>query len=67
MNPRIEAAGITHRGTVREGNEDCIAIGFWTSQETMEAARQARHATSSTVLGPFHVVESPARELGDSG
>ena len=27
MNPRIEATGITHRGTVREGNEDCIAIG----------------------------------------
>ena len=34
-----EAAGITHRGTVRENNEDCIAIGYWTSQETMEKAR----------------------------
>lgn len=43
MNPRIEAAGITHRGTVRDGNEDCIAIGFWTSQETMEAARTFEH------------------------
>ena len=39
MTLQIEAAGITHRGTVRENNEDCIAIGYWTSQETMEAAR----------------------------
>jgi len=39
----IEAAGITHRGTVREGNEDCIAVGFWSSQETMEAARRFEH------------------------
>jgi serine/threonine protein phosphatase PrpC len=35
----IEAAGITHRGTARENNEDCIAIGYWLSQETMELAR----------------------------
>ena len=35
----IKAAGVTHRGTVRDGNEDCLAIGFWVSQDTMEAAR----------------------------
>jgi hydroxyquinol 1,2-dioxygenase len=34
--------------------------------ETMEAARQAQDATASTVLGPFHVVASPERALGDS-
>src|SRR3954447_12784108 len=34
--------------------------------ETMEAARRAEHATASTVLGPFHVVPSPTRDLGDS-
>jgi hydroxyquinol 1,2-dioxygenase len=28
--------------------------------------RGAADATQSTVLGPFHVVESPARELGDT-
>lgn len=32
--------------------------------ETMEAARQSADATASTVLGPFHVVEAPERELG---
>jgi len=39
----IEAAGITHRGTVRDNNEDCIAIGFWVSQESMTAARHFEH------------------------
>jgi len=43
MTLRIEAAGITHRGTVRDNNEDCIAIGYWTSQETMESARVFEH------------------------
>ena len=43
MTLHIEAAGITHRGTVRENNEDCIAIGYWVSQETMEAARPVQH------------------------
>ena len=44
MTLRIDAAGITHRGTVRDNNEDCIAIGFWVSQETMTAARRFDHA-----------------------
>ena len=44
MSLRLEVAGITHRGTVRDNNEDCIAIGFWVSQETMEAARGFDHA-----------------------
>jgi serine/threonine protein phosphatase PrpC len=39
MTLHAEAAGITHKGTVRGNNEDCIAIGYWTSQETMESAR----------------------------
>ena len=43
MTLHIEAAGITHRGAVRENNEDCIAIGYWVSQETMEAARCFQH------------------------
>ena len=44
MTLRLEAAGITHRGTVRDNNEDCIAIGFWVSQETLESARRFDHA-----------------------
>ena len=44
MTLRIEAAGITHRGAVRENNEDCIAIGYWVSQESMGAARSFEHA-----------------------
>lgn len=44
MNLRVEAAGITHKGTVRDNNEDCIAIGFWVSQETLESARSFEHA-----------------------
>ena len=43
MTLRLEAAGITHRGTVREKNEDCIAVGFWISQETMTAANRFDH------------------------
>jgi protein phosphatase len=39
----IEAAGITHKGTVREGNEDCLAIGFWVQQDPMEIARRVEH------------------------
>ncbi|HVJ13326.1 MAG TPA: PP2C family serine/threonine-protein phosphatase [Burkholderiales bacterium] len=43
MTLRLQVAGITHRGTVRANNEDCIAVGFWVSQETMESARDFDH------------------------
>jgi serine/threonine protein phosphatase PrpC len=43
MAMRIEGAGITHRGTVKDNNEDCLAVGFWSSQETMESARTFEH------------------------
>ena len=43
MSLHIDAAGITHRGTVRENNEDCIAIGYWVSQETMQSARSGTY------------------------
>ncbi len=39
MTLKVEAAGITHRGTVRKRNEDCIDIAYWLSQKTMEVAR----------------------------
>ena len=40
---RIEGAGITHQGTVRANNEDCIAVGFWLQQEPMDSARRFEH------------------------
>ena len=43
MTLRIEGAGITHKGTVRNNNEDCIAVGFWVQQEPMESARRFDH------------------------
>jgi PPM family protein phosphatase len=43
MTFRIEGAAITHRGTVKETNEDCLAVGFWSSQETMQSARPFEH------------------------
>lgn len=43
MSLRIEGAAITHRGTEKEANEDCLAVGFWVSQETMAAARVFEH------------------------
>src|SRR5258708_21308522 len=39
MTCRIEGAGTPHRGTVRGTNQDCMAVGFWMSQDTMAAAR----------------------------
>jgi protein phosphatase len=51
MTLRIEAAGITHRGTVRENNEDCIAIGYWISQETMDLARRLDHPPDFPFVG----------------
>jgi serine/threonine protein phosphatase PrpC len=43
MSLRIEGAGITHRGTEKPTNEDCLAVGFWVSQDTMESARTFEH------------------------
>lgn len=40
MTLRMEGAGITHRGTVKTNNEDCLAVGFWVSQDTMDEARR---------------------------
>jgi serine/threonine protein phosphatase PrpC len=43
MTLRLEAAGITHRGTVRDNNQDCIAIGFWVCQEPASDVRRFDH------------------------
>ena len=43
MTLKVQAAGITHKGTVRDNNEDCLAIGFWLSQETLDVAKRFDH------------------------
>jgi protocatechuate 3,4-dioxygenase beta subunit len=41
-------------------------LGVTMLVETLESERNSTEATPSTVLGPFHMVESPARALGDT-
>jgi serine/threonine protein phosphatase PrpC len=38
MTLQVEAAGLTHRGSARKTNEDCLSFGAWSSQENMESA-----------------------------
>ena len=65
MTLQIEAVGITHRGAVRENNEDCIAIGYWVSQETMESARTIHHELDLPFsLGAFKFSPYVLGELG---
>ena len=52
MTLRIVGAGITHRGTVKDNNEDCLAVGFWVSQDTMGEARPFEHELE---IGRAHV------------
>ena len=65
MTLKILAAGITHRGTVRENNEDCIAIGYWTSQETMEAARQALGDQQARLLAVVVAAHAVGHDAGE--
>src|SRR5258706_14527271 len=39
MTFRIEGPAHTHRGPGRSTNQDCSAVVFWMSQDTMAAAR----------------------------
>ncbi|MGV8872815.1 MAG: dioxygenase [Rhodococcus sp. (in: high G+C Gram-positive bacteria)] len=41
-------------------------FGITNLVETLESQRTNQGATATTVLGPFHMVESPERELGDT-
>ena len=41
-------------------------LGISMLVETINNRKSRRGATESTVLGPFHVVKSPRRELGES-
>lgn len=41
-------------------------LGVTMLVETLESEHNSTQSTASTVLGPFHMVDSPARALGDS-
>src|SRR5438477_176206 len=48
MSARITA--FTHRGRVRPGNEDTIAVGDWLSPPEMAAPREFHHALSTPLV-----------------
>ena len=63
MSLRIEGAGITHRGTEKPTNEDCLVVGFWSSQETMEEARAFEYELD---LPLGLIPQNPKRPCADS-
>ena len=49
MALRVSAAAVTHRGSVRDRNEDCLAVGTWIAQHSMDNAREFE----GTLAQPF--------------
>lgn len=39
VTARLTVAAITHRGSARDRNEDCVAAGTWVTQDSMDSAR----------------------------
>lgn len=48
-NPIVHITAITHKGLVRDGNEDSIAVGQWVRTRTMETPHQWRFALEGPV------------------
>jgi serine/threonine protein phosphatase PrpC len=46
----IAATALTHRGRVRESNEDSVVVAGWVSELEMSAPRRSRHALTETLL-----------------
>jgi serine/threonine protein phosphatase PrpC len=46
----IAATTLTHRGRVRESNEDSVVVAGWVSELEMSAPRHSRHALAETLL-----------------
>ena len=46
----IAATALTHRGGVRESNEDSLVVAGWVSEPEMSAPRHSRHALTETLL-----------------
>lgn len=50
MTASARVTAFTHRGRVRERNEDTIVVGDWVSPAGMETPRQSRHALSAPLV-----------------
>src|SRR2546430_7049197 len=50
MATSARITAFTHRGRVREGNEDTIAVGDWLSPPEMAEPREFRHALSTPLV-----------------
>jgi len=48
--PLIEVTAFTHRGLVRDGNEDSITVAGWVSDVAMSGLRRSRHELTEPVL-----------------
>jgi len=49
--PHVEVTALSHRGAVRDNNEDSIAVAGWVSdEEEMTAPRRSRHALAQPLL-----------------
>jgi len=50
MAPLIEVTAFTHRGRVRDGNEDSVTVAGWVSDVAMTGLRRSRHELTGPVL-----------------
>ena len=48
--PHIEVTALSHKGAVRDNNEDSIAVAGWVSDVEMPTPRRSRHTLAETVL-----------------
>jgi serine/threonine protein phosphatase PrpC len=49
-SPHIEVTAFSHKGRVRENNEDSITVAGWVSDVEMSAPRRSRHALAQPLL-----------------
>jgi serine/threonine protein phosphatase PrpC len=48
--PQVEVTAFSHRGRVRESNEDSMTVAGWVSDVAMSEPRRSRHALTGPIL-----------------